>query len=68
MCFGGAPKPPAIPAPPPPPPAPEDPAVKKAADDAKMAASKRRGFGSTVRTSGLGDTSEASTQRQTLLG
>ena len=66
--FFPSPKPPALPPPPPPLPTPEDPSVKAAKKKSRLAAVGRKGLLNTVKTSGLGDTSKATTQRKTLLG
>lgn len=65
--FGGA---PSMPAASPPPPTAEDPAVKAAAEKARLAAKGRKGLVSTDKTATgetLGD-AQATTQRQSLLG
>ena len=66
-----SPSPPAqvLPPPPPPLPTPEDPEVARKAEKTRLAARRRKGLLSTNLTAGqgLGDT-EASTQRNTLLG
>ncbi len=62
--FGGAPSP----APQEPLPDPTDEENKRKAKEAQSAAKRRKGFFSTVKTSGVGDVSEANTERKTLLG
>lgn len=64
--FGGGSAP--APAPLPPLPDPDAEEFKKRQKIAQDAAVRRRGFLDTVKTSGLGDTSEATTKRKTLLG
>jgi hypothetical protein len=49
-------------------PQPEDPEIAKKKKDSEMAAKNRAGLGSTIKTSGLGVTNDAQTQRKTLLG
>ncbi len=60
-------KPPA-PEPPPPLPKPDDPEVERRKEEVNTAARRRKGLLSTVKTSGLGDTSEATNTQKTLLG
>jgi hypothetical protein len=59
---------PSLPPPPPPLPTPEDPAVKRRGEEVRLAAQRRRGLASTVKTAGLGDVSDAETARKRLLG
>lgn len=61
---------PKIPSPPPLPPLPDPNAeeIKRKRKEALTAALRRKGILSTVKTSGLGDTSEAEVKRATLLG
>lgn len=65
--FTGPSKPPAMP-PPAPLPTPEDPSVKANAEKERLAAKRRRGIASTIKTSGLGDTSPANVRRPSVLG
>lgn len=62
MCFLSTPlAPPAAPPALPPVPTAADPEVKRARDLARRAAAARAGYASTIRTSGLGDTSPVAT-------
>lgn len=63
----GAPKPPALPTPAPLP-APDDKAAKDAEKKAHQAALARKGFTGTRKTVGLGDVTEPTVKRPTLLG
>ncbi len=65
MCFSSPPKPPA---PPPPPPKPTDPNVTRARDKNRARAALAQGRSSTIATSGLGLTTQASTVPKTVLG
>jgi len=56
------------PSPPPPTPEPEDPQVQDAARDERRRQRLAAGRESTIRTSGLGASGSAPTQRKTLLG
>ncbi len=53
---------------PPAPPTVTDPAVQQAANENAAAAASAAGRGSTILTSGLGDTSQATVQKKVLLG
>jgi hypothetical protein len=66
--FGGAPAAPKLPPPPPPVPTIEDPAVTAAAEQARIAAEKRKGRAATLITGGQGDTSTPNIARPEALG
>ena len=73
--FGGGSSNPPAPPPPPPPPTVIDTSSIDSQTEAKAAAEKERkravlaqGLNSTIKTSALGDTSQATTQKATLLG
>lgn len=59
---------PALPSLPPPPtlPTPEDPSIKQRATDVALARKRASGLTGTIKTSGLGDTSEPTVTRKTL--
>ena len=65
--FFSPPKPPQI-QPLPPLPDPNAAEIKRKRKESQQAAQRRKGFFSTIKTSGLGDTSEANVKRVTLLG
>jgi hypothetical protein len=70
MLFGGniqTPEPPPLP-PLPPLPTEQEPEIDEADKRALQVAAARKGIQSTIKTSGLGDTSEPVTKRPTLLG
>ncbi len=60
------PSPPSPPPPPPPPPQRDDAAIKARKEEERLARKRRMGFGKTILTSGLGDTSKAPVARKTL--
>ena len=62
--MGGVSSPPPLP----PVPTPDDPAVDDERRKQRIAAALRKGRRSTIKTSGLGDTSPAPIRRKTLLG
>lgn len=66
MCF--APSPPKPPPPPAPPAKDADPNVLQARTDQQRRARASQGYGSTIATSPMGDTSSASTAGKVLLG
>jgi hypothetical protein len=61
--FGG---PPALPPPPPPVPERDDPSVVQKKEAVRLAAQRTKGFGSTNKTSGLGDETEANVNQRML--
>ena len=60
------PSPPSLPPPPPPLPQRDDAALKARKEEERLARKRRMGFGKTILTSGLGDTSKAPVARKTL--